>query len=202
MSDLAQVYAKVIKYNSSKLREPDFERLIDEDPTNPSNHLIYADWLQDHGDDTEAAFRRSLGKWFEQHTFYPSTKEAPKRFSGMLIGHKKQTSNIVYNKDGSWHVHGPYFGKDYDAVLPEGVDLPDYIHYEPGRVGHTVIHDLSGSLNIPSNTTIENYVNLKGEGAPGYLALWYPHPAVMSWPSYRNMEENFRRAFKSKYKNE
>lgn len=42
-----------------------FERAIDERPEDASNHLVYADWLDEHGEPDEAAFRRDLGGFFQ-----------------------------------------------------------------------------------------------------------------------------------------
>lgn len=39
-----------------------FERNIDENPLDATNHLVYADWLQDRGEDREAVFRRKMGE--------------------------------------------------------------------------------------------------------------------------------------------
>ena len=40
-----------------------FERNIDENPLDATNHLVYADWLDEHGEPDEAAFRRAMGQW-------------------------------------------------------------------------------------------------------------------------------------------
>jgi uncharacterized protein (TIGR02996 family) len=40
-----------------------FENAIDENPLESTNHEVYADWLDEHGEPNEAAFRRSLGEW-------------------------------------------------------------------------------------------------------------------------------------------
>lgn len=40
-----------------------FEANIDRDPTDATNHLVYADWLDDNNEPKEAAFRRSIGEW-------------------------------------------------------------------------------------------------------------------------------------------
>ena len=40
-----------------------FERNIDENPLDWQNHLVYADWLDEHGEPDEAAFRRAMGEW-------------------------------------------------------------------------------------------------------------------------------------------
>lgn len=57
-----------------------FEANIDADPLDATNHLVYADWLQDHGHDDEAAFRRAMGEWVSMgHDDYPSYVE-PRTF--------------------------------------------------------------------------------------------------------------------------
>ncbi len=40
-----------------------FERNIDDNPLDATNHLVYADWLDENGHPDEAAFRRSMGEW-------------------------------------------------------------------------------------------------------------------------------------------
>lgn len=40
-----------------------FENAIDENPLDATNHLVYADWLDEHGEPDEAAFRRAMGDW-------------------------------------------------------------------------------------------------------------------------------------------
>jgi uncharacterized protein (TIGR02996 family) len=43
-----------------------FEKGIDDNPLESTNHLVYADWLDENGDEREAAFRRSIGKWIAE----------------------------------------------------------------------------------------------------------------------------------------
>lgn len=40
-----------------------FEKSIDDNPLDATTHLVYADWLQDHGENDEADFRRAMGEW-------------------------------------------------------------------------------------------------------------------------------------------
>lgn len=44
-------------------RHPAFEQAIDENPLEATNHVVYADWLDEQGEHDEAAFRRSMGEW-------------------------------------------------------------------------------------------------------------------------------------------
>lgn len=61
-----------------------FERNIDENPLDATNHLVYADWLDENGHPDEAAFRRAMGEWVgrgptEIDYFKPPSDE-PKSF--------------------------------------------------------------------------------------------------------------------------
>ena len=40
-----------------------FEKAIDDNPLDATTHLVYADWLQENGEEDEAAFRRAMGEW-------------------------------------------------------------------------------------------------------------------------------------------
>lgn len=40
-----------------------FEANIDKNPLDASNHLVYADWLDENNEPNEAAFRRAMGEW-------------------------------------------------------------------------------------------------------------------------------------------
>lgn len=44
-----------------------FEANIDANPLDATNHLVFADWLQEQGHDDEAAFRRSMGEWIHKN---------------------------------------------------------------------------------------------------------------------------------------
>ena len=42
-----------------------FEKSIDANPLDATTHLVYADWLDEHDQPDEAAFRRSMGGWMQ-----------------------------------------------------------------------------------------------------------------------------------------
>lgn len=46
-------------------QHPAFEKAIDENPLESSNHLVYADWLDENNEPDEAAFRRAMGEWVQ-----------------------------------------------------------------------------------------------------------------------------------------
>lgn len=56
---------RVLKYGVDERAA--FERAIDENPLESTNHTVYADWLDENGEPDEAAFRRSMGKWMTEH---------------------------------------------------------------------------------------------------------------------------------------
>lgn len=45
-----------------------FEANIDANPLDATNHLVYADWLDEHNEPDEAAFRRTIGEWMKKFT--------------------------------------------------------------------------------------------------------------------------------------
>lgn len=57
---------RVLRYSSVGREE--FEKAIDENPLESTNHLVYADWLQENGEGEEAEFRRALGEWVKGHS--------------------------------------------------------------------------------------------------------------------------------------
>ncbi len=116
-----------------------FERAIDENPLESTNHLVYADWLDEHGEPEEAVFRRAMGEWHKKRHEKGYT-EVPERW----------TADVADNP-------GPYSGR---MPLPNGVR----------------------ALNFP---TVD-------EGRRG---TWHHSYASMGWPSYRDMEHDFRQAF-------
>jgi uncharacterized protein (TIGR02996 family) len=58
----------VLKYHQEAERAA-FESAIDANPLESTNHLVYADWLQERAETSEehqeAEFRRKMGKWFQ-----------------------------------------------------------------------------------------------------------------------------------------
>lgn len=44
-----------------------FDQVIDQNPLDATNHLVYADWLDENGQPDEAAFRRAMGNWLTEH---------------------------------------------------------------------------------------------------------------------------------------
>jgi uncharacterized protein (TIGR02996 family) len=63
-----------IRYTLEQERQA-FEKAIDSDPLETTNHLVYADWLQENGEEEEAAFRRAMGNWIGEghHEHKPGT---------------------------------------------------------------------------------------------------------------------------------
>lgn len=47
-----------------------FEKAIDENPTESTHHAVYADWLEEHGEHEEAAFRRSMADFMSETPKY------------------------------------------------------------------------------------------------------------------------------------
>jgi uncharacterized protein (TIGR02996 family) len=62
MSKFVTDLNSVLKYQQEQERQA-FEKAIDANPLESTNHLVYADWLDEQGEPEEAAFRRSMGEW-------------------------------------------------------------------------------------------------------------------------------------------
>lgn len=71
--DIADALNEVLKYNSEAERQA-FEKNIDDNPLDYTNHLVYADWLDDHNEPEEAAFRRAMGDWISKGSVSPPSK--------------------------------------------------------------------------------------------------------------------------------
>lgn len=44
-----------------------FEKNIDANPAEATNHYVYADWLREHGHEDEANFRQTMGDWAQSN---------------------------------------------------------------------------------------------------------------------------------------
>jgi uncharacterized protein (TIGR02996 family) len=64
MSKFVTDLNSVLKYQQEQERQA-FEKAIDANPLESTNHLVYADWLDEQGEPEEAAFRRSMGEWMQ-----------------------------------------------------------------------------------------------------------------------------------------
>lgn len=66
MDDFTTDLSKVLRYNAEE--RASFEAAIDKNPLESTNHLVYADWLQEQGEHEEAEFRRAMGEWHRNGT--------------------------------------------------------------------------------------------------------------------------------------
>ena len=55
-----------VKFSQERERQA-FEDAIDKNPLDATNHGVYADWLDEHGEHEEAKFRRSLSEWIRKY---------------------------------------------------------------------------------------------------------------------------------------
>jgi uncharacterized protein (TIGR02996 family) len=101
---------KVLKYAVDERAA--FEAAIDANPSDSTNHLVYADWLDEHGEGDEAAFRRSMGKWLGE-----KLPHNPNRILAQNIGPSdspyQPPSNTEDPNPSRWFAHPNH--------LPEGV---------------------------------------------------------------------------------
>lgn len=68
---VAKAYLRWMDPGAVKLARGDetergFQAAIAENPQESHNHLVYADWLDEHGAREDAAFRRSIGEWHQK----------------------------------------------------------------------------------------------------------------------------------------
>jgi uncharacterized protein (TIGR02996 family) len=89
-----------------------FESKIDENPLDATTHLVYADWLDDHGEGDEAAFRRSMGNWMQEH--------------GKKLGENTRHTAIM-TFDPPWRINRDTIG------YPEGIKHHQ-ISYKPRAI--------------------------------------------------------------------
>jgi uncharacterized protein (TIGR02996 family) len=105
-----------------------FEANIDKDPFDSTNHAVYADWLDEHDQPDEAAFRRSMGEWIRgghvtksgsQYSVQPSALSTTRHMPEGV----KSTDIAYYHpefvgEDGQAHVIGHESGKS-TRTIPE-----------------------------------------------------------------------------------
>lgn len=163
-----------IKYGDKE----SFEKVIDKNPLDATNHLVFADWLDENGQPEEAAFRRELGQWFQDMHTYPALDDNARPIPESIIG---------THKTGD----GPFaFSYDPTKQTPWGVytHLPGGMTWRDVRVGGFVRPD--GSLHV-------NHGPLEWKhSSDAYSLGGWPH-----WKTYKDMEEGLRRAFMKRYAN-
>ena len=170
MKEFIDNLSKVLKYKTDK---EDFEKAIDQNPLDSTNHLVYADWLDENGEPEEAMFRRSLGNWLQDRG--KDTKE--------------KVSENGYNGYGVGGLLG----------YPEGTEpsggIDPYEHFEHEKRNSEVYNGLVPILDLenPPNYQPNGYWAAKIKP----LALYH-----LRWDTYRGMEEALRRAFMNKRKKE
>ena len=150
---------------------PAFEKSIDNNPLEATNHLVYADWLDEQGQHDEAAFRRSMGEWISrqpQEGKYPFSREYPRSRTDQPAAPK-----FKMNWKASSH------------NLPDGINSEDIATYNnlPSRT-HWVFRS-DGTGYWPRD--------------PAHAAFdWEDYTGGVNnfhWEKYRHMEEGLRRAF-------
>lgn len=84
-----------------------FERAIRENPLESTHHLVFADWLQEQGEEEEAKFRRSVGNWLKEqggsHSMIPGYRKAAVGIS--LMG-KEDLLDTLDSLYGRHQLHG------------------------------------------------------------------------------------------------
>jgi hypothetical protein len=156
-----------------------------------TNLLVYADWLDENGEPEEAEFRRSMGKWVGKHKVYSEPAlPFPYYFQTRhedAPSHLSNYPNISRNRVGvSLYMH-PH-SRDREHVTPL---LPEGVNGFGWRLGTNLFHlDIPAINNrMPSElyeTNNEPHVAVVHPSGDGFSAMW---------PSFRHMEEAFRKSF-------
>lgn len=180
MNDFIEGISDLFRYNMHDERAA-FERQIDEEPTDANTHLIYADWLDDHDEPQEAAFRRSMGNWFADH-----------HKGGTSPKHTVEHGPVW--RDGEYHTPAPTTSWHAGVLRLNGtpnrrsgiyLGLPNHIrpeHFEPLTDADW---DRDWSTNAPERRRPYAHIDPATRAVIGW-----------QWDSYRDMEEAFRRAFR------
>ena len=146
-----------------------FEAAIDQQPLDGNNHLVFADWLDEHNEPDEAAFRRSMGEWVTRGETEWANRIRRGRFHDFGI------------QDYPWAVMGPF--TSVKVNFPEGVDGFVYFHGDGLQPNWSYTH--TGQL-VPTEVP----------GVPDpHHARWHDGSDTFSWRTYRDMEEAFRQNF-------
>lgn len=181
-------YATADTPNFTDAERSAFNAAIDANPFDATNHLVYADWLQEHGQEDEADFRRLWGQWIGEHDL--STRD-----TGRTVGRHPATTGVSLeyqpHTENPWRVYGHYGPVEGSKVssLADRLGVPDYHN-------GTLIGLMTDGVNSvgPVITTLHQYRNLAGD-VPSHVALWNNDPGSMSWRTYRDMENAYRHVF-------
>lgn len=168
-------------------------RTVHENPFESTNHLVYADWLDENGDPDRAAFHRVLGKWVGGHDW----RDLPRM--GMTTGFHpgRRTPSVTVDRTGAspypWSVHGHYaFHTHGRSTLPAEIGVPGHWFDDPDAEMHGEI--------MPVDGDVPELRGRRDAEAPPHIARWTPTDRnySMSWRSYPDMEEGLWRAFRSR----
>lgn len=178
MNDFIEGISDLFRYNMHDERAA-FERQIDEEPMDANTHLIYADWLDDHDEPQEAAFRRAMGNWFaDHHRSGTDPRGTTQYFPQSPYGSPLLPPRTVT----SWHAgfrHQPD-QEPTDVGMPEGVRAE---HFDS-------LTDTDWDVDWESPDRPDGHRPYQHSDAhTGHALGW-------QWDSYRDMEEAFRRAFR------
>lgn len=102
-----------------------FEAKIDENPLDPLNHGVYADWLQDRGHNDEAAFRRWMGGFVGSGHPQRSSRDQDSRFPWVFHHHFDMPEGV--NRDDIPEVpsHRVHLSEDEDGNVFLDPDVRD-----------------------------------------------------------------------------
>jgi uncharacterized protein (TIGR02996 family) len=129
MSKFVTDLNSVLKYQQEQERQA-FEKAIDANPLESTNHLVYADWLDEQGEPEEAAFRRAMGDWYHKNSDIPR-KMFPKGYQYVGPEEFKWSSPLVT------HPH-TVAGRDLPTFVSH---IPSYdMHVDPEPSDNSIPH--------------------------------------------------------------
>lgn len=101
--------------------EQQFIDAINANPIEATTHHAYADWLSENGRDDEAAFRRSMGNWFQSDSWGDQDKG--------LMAQRPNTYEPRHEPSlQPWRVHEDHFpegAKPHPENMPGGSYWPE-----------------------------------------------------------------------------
>jgi uncharacterized protein (TIGR02996 family) len=143
--------SNVLRY--SLVGKEEFEKSIDADPLEATNHLVYADHLDEIGEHEEAAFRRAMGEW-HQNGRYLHSPDGPYGSGENEFPHQASTDQLPSGVEYRLLKHSPDWRVARESPnhavwqgLPQVVDRPDGTRgVRPGTLGWRTYRDMEAAF--------------------------------------------------------
>ncbi len=123
-----------LKYGLEQERAS-FEKAIDDNPLEATNHLVYADWLQEQGEHEESEFRRAMGKWIgDGHLTFNVESYRPVEVRRQRRSGAVGNDPLVFPEGVDWsHVPTGIFGDLANDHLPRLNSMTGTLHTKSYR---------------------------------------------------------------------